>query len=360
MRLIQGHAASRRRWGCAARTPWTLDIGQSRCPVRQGSLISKTANWFVQFPPLFRCERGWSRVSPTGPKKRRSARPRGGGGKLRDGHFFDGVRSASRRRSIALCRTVVLRLRVALQSAVPPRRNVFALTRHPLGTRSRRNSGRYSKERARKVKALRFPARTAHCETRARKRLQGIPSPVARSLRHFSPSAEPLRPTRELGVIQIRLIPVIFQSFIRPGERCEGRGEAPAGEVWPHTLLCGRQGVLGNWNPGITGLAGMRTKPMEEAGRGEGKYKDASTQQGKGLPWKEKRRRACPNGIDPKLKTARFRLDEFISPPSGFLREENRASRATKSRGIILPVKCFCGYTNLLLCYSTFKDNSSL
>lgn len=243
-------------------------------PLRKG-LVTRVADW-TQKEEVRAAPGGWGKAS------RRSLFRRGP------------VRQSP---TIALCRTVVLRLRVALQSAVPPRRNVFALTRHPLGTRSRRNSGRYSKERARKVKALRFPARTAHCETRARKRLQGIPSPVARSLRHFSPSAEPLRPTRELGVIQIRLIPVIFQSFIRPGERCEGRGEAPAGEVWPHTLLCGRQGVLGNWNPGITGLAGMRTKPMEEAGRGEGKYKDASTQQGKGLPWKEKRRRACPNGI---------------------------------------------------------------
>lgn len=85
----------------------------------------------------------------------------------------------------------------------------------------------------------------------------------------------------ELGVIQIRLIPVIFQSFIRHcrerqkgaeggrDERDGGADVAPAGEVWPHTLLCGRRRRLRQLrNPGITGLASTRRWWMDKGGRG--------------------------------------------------------------------------------------------
>lgn len=78
------------------------------------------------------------------------------------------------------------------------------------------------------------------------KRLEGIRGPFEGG-RYVT--FHPLLPTRNPSVIQIRLIPVIFQSFIRAG-RCRG-GEAPAGEVWPHTLLCGRRRrlrQLESWN----------------------------------------------------------------------------------------------------------------
>lgn len=69
-------------------TRWTLD---SRGPVGRGSLISKTVNWFVQFPPLFvpsaflpsfRARR--VAVQPTGSKKKSAF-----GGDCSGGHFFD-------------------------------------------------------------------------------------------------------------------------------------------------------------------------------------------------------------------------------------------------------------------------------
>lgn len=90
------------------------------------------------------------------------------------------------------------------------------------------------------------------------------PSPVA------PPAVFPPFSARsgERDVIQIRLIPVIFQSFIRhralSGAEEEGSGwwrwdVAPTGEVWPHTLLCGRRRRLRQVrNPGITGLARAR------------------------------------------------------------------------------------------------------
>jgi len=95
-----------------------------------------------------------------------------------------------------------------------------------------------------------------------------------------------------------------------------GGDVAPAGEVWPHTLLCGRRRRLRQLrNPGITGDGGWRTKKRRE------KYKGGGLHRSKGLPRAVRRgcgEKARPEG-DLKLKLPRFRLDEFIS-----LAKENR------------------------------------
>lgn len=50
-----------------------------------------------------------------------------------------------------------------------------------------------------------------------------------------------------------------------------GGDVAPAGEVWPHTLLCGRRRRLRQLrNPGITGLASTRRWWVDEEERGGG------------------------------------------------------------------------------------------
>lgn len=74
------------------RNPWTRWTSDSRDTVGRGSLISKTVNWFVQFPPLFapsaflpsfRAARRVA-VQPTGSKKKSGF----GGGPRSGGHFF--------------------------------------------------------------------------------------------------------------------------------------------------------------------------------------------------------------------------------------------------------------------------------
>lgn len=50
--------------------------------------------------------------------------------------------------------------------------------------------------------------------------------------------------------------------------RTVGEDVAPAGEVWPHTLLCGRRRRLRQLrNPGITGLASTRRWWVDEGER---------------------------------------------------------------------------------------------
>lgn len=92
----------------------------------------------------------------------------------------------------------------------------------------------------------------------------------------------------------------------------QGSGETLAGEVWPHTLLCGRRRrlrQLESWN--------NRTREREDeadergSGKRAGEY-SRELQPSRGSPSNEKRRRP---ERDPKLKPTRFRSVEFISPP---------------------------------------------
>lgn len=117
---------------------------------------------------------------------------------------------------------------------------------------------------------------------------------------------------------------MIFQSFIRPGCGTVGGGGGGGGWKGKETAKPSRvkygpilysavgEGVLGNWNPGITGLAnargrGGRKRKWERAGE----Y-SRELQPSRGSPSNEKRRRP---GRDPKPKPTRFRSVEFISPP---------------------------------------------
>lgn len=85
-----------------ARAPLDMpDIGQTRGPVGRGSLISKTVNWFVQFPPLvvpsaflpsFRAARVGSPCARLDPKR---GGHRGTGRDGSGGYFFDSGSSRS-------------------------------------------------------------------------------------------------------------------------------------------------------------------------------------------------------------------------------------------------------------------------
>lgn len=55
LRLIHEHADAVPVGIRASGAPLTRWTSASRGPVRRGSLISKTANWFVQFSPLYDC-----------------------------------------------------------------------------------------------------------------------------------------------------------------------------------------------------------------------------------------------------------------------------------------------------------------
>ena len=70
------------------------------------------------------------------------------------------------------------------------------------------------------------------------------------------------------------------------------------------------EGVLGNWNPGITGPASARTRRTKEEEVGKSR-RIRELQPSKGSPSNGKRRRP---ERDPKLKPTRFRSVEFISP----------------------------------------------
>lgn len=93
----------------------------------------------------------------------------------------------------------------------------------------------------------------------------------------------------------------------------QGSGETLAGEVWPHTLLCGRRRrlrQLESWNNRTRERAKTR-RTKEEVGKSR-RIQPRVAAPSRGSPSNEKRRRP---ERDPKPKPTRFRSVEFISPP---------------------------------------------
>lgn len=194
-------------------------------------MFRKRQNWFVQFSPLY--DRGLAGREWTQKEERereREVHPAHREGKHCDGHFFELVQSTGRH-----C----------------PRHHRYFSSAFSRSATIRRYRSRYRNGGIARSRSLPESNGTSRRDWGGRGRMDG------KGWKEFEAPFEggryvtfhPLLPTRSPSVIQIRLIPVIFQSFIRAG-RCRG-GEAPAGEVWPHTLLCGRRRrlrQLESWN----------------------------------------------------------------------------------------------------------------